>query len=339
MDPVVLPPNQLQRFYRGGRRIADLRRTGSADEYSPEEWIGSTTPVFGHDSLGITVLPDGVPLPDAIAARPETFLGPDHVRAFGPDPRLLVKLLDAGERLPVHLHPDRRFARAHLGSEFGKTEAWIIAEAEPGAAVHLGFRADVDAATVAGWVADQDTGAMLEALHEVAVAAGDVVFVPAGTPHAIGEGILIVELQEPSDLSILLEWEGFAIDGPRDGHLGLGFDVALGALDRSGWDEDRLRALARGRGDGDRAGVETLFPPEADGFFRAERIRAAPSDLPAAFSVLLVMQGRGVLHHRGGELELERGDAVLVPHGAGDCRLEGALEAVRCLPPDPAGGA
>lgn len=338
MDPVVLAPNQLRRFYRGGPRIAQLRGTGVTDEYAPEEWVGSTTPVFGSRALGITVLPDGTPLPDAIATQPEVFLGPEHVRRFGLDPRVLVKLLDAGERLPVHFHPDRAFARAHLGSGFGKTEAWIVVAASPGAAVHVGFRHDVDEATVSGWVAAQDAEAMLEALHEVEVAAGDVVYVPAGTPHAIGEGILIVELQEPSDFSILLEWEGFAIDGPRDGHLGLGFEVALGALDRTGWDAARLDALAEARAEGGRPGVETLFPPEADAFFRAERIRPAPSDLPAAFSTLIVVDGGGVLRYHGGEVALERGDAVLVPYAAGDCLIEGEMEALRCMPPDPAAG-
>ena len=58
-----------------------------------------------------------------------------------------------------------------------------------------------------------------------------MVLVPAGRLHAIGEGVLLLELQEPEDLSILLEWGGFALDGERDGHLGLGFDLALSAVD------------------------------------------------------------------------------------------------------------
>jgi mannose-6-phosphate isomerase len=337
VDPLLLAPNQLHRFYRGGARIAELRGTGVTDDYAPEEWVGSTTAVFGSDTIGITLLPDGTPLPEAISRRPEDFLGPEHVRRFGNDPRVLVKLLDAGERLPVHLHPDRAFARAHLGSEFGKTEAWVIVAADPGAAVHLGFGRDLDRETLRGWVEEQATRSMLGALHEIPVEAGDVVYVPAGIPHAIGEGILMVELQEPSDLSILLEWEGFAIDGPVEGHLGLGLDRALDAVDLSARGlRPPKAATSPARSDG-RPGVEVLFAPEADAFFRAERVRPAPSDLPAAYSLLVVIAGQGTLEHARGEMALRRGDAVLVPFSAGDCRLRGDLELLRCMPPDPAG--
>ena len=340
MDPIVLPRNQLRRFYRGGSRIAALDGADVSDDYAPEDWVGSTTPVFGSETLGISRLADGTPLADALSARAVDFLGAEHVERLGPDPRLLVKLLDAGERLPVHLHPDRSFARRHLGSEFGKTEAWVIASAEPGAVVHVAFRDDVDEETLADWVAAQATASMLGALHEIPVRANDVLFVPAGTPHAIGEGALIVELQEPTDFSILLEWEGFAIDGSNEGHLGLGFDVALQAVDRTGWDDARLSRLSSARPEKTvRPGVEVLFPAEADTFFRGERIRPAPSLLPPGFSILIVTEGDGVLHHAGGELRVERGHRVLVPFAAGECRLEGNMEVLRCMPPDPAAAA
>ena len=71
---------------------------------------------------------------------------------------------------------------------------------------------------------------MLDALNELAVSAGDAIFVPAGMPHAIGAGLLIVELQEPTDLSVLLEWDGFELT-EAEGHLELGWDRALQALD------------------------------------------------------------------------------------------------------------
>jgi mannose-6-phosphate isomerase len=251
-----------------------------------------------------------------------------------------VKLLDAGQRLPVHCHPDRAFARRHLDCPWGKTEAWVIAEvrsSEP--VVFLGFRNDIDPPVLAGWVSGQDTEAMLNAMHRFRVAVGDTVLVPAGVPHAVGEGILLVELQEPTDLSVLLEWAGFDIDGSRDGHLGLGFEVALGCVDRGGWDDAAIRALQGPRKDrgNDRPGVETLFPAEADPFFRAERVRPADaSPLPASFSILVVTGGRGHLETgSGGALDLERGATVLIPHAAGECALTGAIEAVRCLPPDP----
>ena len=91
-------------------------------------------------------------------------------------------------------------------------------------------RTSTSTPSAAGWTR-RTPRAMLAALHELPVRAGDAIFVPAGTPHAIGEGILMVELQEPTDLSITLEWDGFG-SPPRRRDLGLGWDRALQALDR-----------------------------------------------------------------------------------------------------------
>jgi mannose-6-phosphate isomerase len=306
---------------------------------APEDWVGSTTTVFGSDTEGLSLLPDGRSLREAVQADPEGFLGQSHATAYGANLALLVKLLHAGERLPVHCHPDRPFARRHLDCAWGKTEAWVIVGtqvAEP--VVHLGFREAVDPDRLAELVSAQRVEALLASLNTIPVAAGDSVLVPAGVPHAIGEGVLLVELQEPTDFSVLLEWLGFAVDGSREGHLGLGFDLALGCVDRSGWGPAELERLRGGRGPG-RTGAERLLPAEADPFFRAERLRPDPAaSLEAAFSILVVTGGSGRLETARGDLGLRRGDTVLVPFAAGPVELSGRLEAVRCLPPAPEDG-
>jgi mannose-6-phosphate isomerase len=329
--PLPLAANPIHRFYRGGTRIAALRGLAGGDDRTPEDWVGSVTSSLGSDRVGLSRLENGRTLADAIAADLEGFLGPGHLA--GRDPALLVKLLDAGERLPVHFHPDRAFARRHLGTAFGKTEGWVVVAAEGADAdVFLGLREAVELATLANWVERQDTAAMLAALNRVRAQPGDAFFVPAGTLHAIGEGLLIVELQEPSDLSVLLEWEGFEIDGPADGHLGLGFDTALEAADREPLGADQLMRLRASRVED---GVERLFPPEADAFFRAERIRPDPScPFPQGFSVLIVLDGSGRLETQAGDISLRRGATVLVPWAAGEGALEGELEVLRCLPPE-----
>jgi mannose-6-phosphate isomerase len=288
------------------------------------------TSPFGEPGVGIATLPDGSSLPDAIARDPEAYLGPEHVERFGPDVAVLIKLLDAGERLPVHLHPDDDFARAHLGSQWGKTEAWIILEAEPGATVQVGFREPVDLSTLEAWVEAQDSDALLSALNRLTVAAGDTVFVPAGTPHAIGEGILLAELQQPTDFSLLLEWKGFAPDVDA-ASLGLGMDVAFQAVDMTPWSAEDL-ARARSTRTLGRAGVETLFPEAADSFFRGERVETGAL-LEQGFAVLLVSHGSGVLRGDDWKLDIASGDAILVPYAAGPYVLEGPARALRCMPP------
>lgn len=341
--PIVLGPNQPAHFYRGGAGIASLRGIPQPSANSPEDWIGSTTEIFSRPGVGLSQLDSGETLRDAIAAAPADFLGPGHVARYGADPALLVKILDTGQRLVVHFHPDRDFAARHLGSRYGKTEAWIILESRhegnnaSAGHVYLGFKRDADPAVIRRWVAGQDTSAILDSLNKVAVVPGDTVLVPAGVPHAIGAGMTLVELQEPTDFSILLEWAGFAVDGAKEGHLGLGFDVALTALDVSGWDEHRLRALRESRPDAaQRPGVTRLLPPSADPFFRAQRVDvSAPVTFDPGYAILIVVAGDGQITHSTGSLAVRRGATILVPHSAGATTLEGDVQALRCQPPVP----
>jgi mannose-6-phosphate isomerase len=171
------------------------------------------------------------------------------------------------------------------------------------------------------------------------VSAGDSLLVPAGTPHAIGAGILLVELQEPTDFSVLMEFDAFGLGDDDSAHLGLGWERALEALDTSGWDESRLDAmLGRPRSIEGRPGAFSILPAAADPYFRAERLLPDPVvELDPGFSIVVVLRGSGVLvASDGSELAVARGGTLLVPYAAGQCRLSGELEAVRCRPADPA---
>ena len=323
---IKLPPNPIRHFYRGGPAIAELRGIDVGGDHSPEEWIGSASTLFGQRERGLSRMPDGELVRDALAADPEGWLGPAHAARFGASPALLVKLLDAGERLPVHHHPDRPFAHEHLGLDYGKTEAWIVLAAREGAEVAVGWREDVALATLRGWVDEQDHAALLGALNPLAVSAGDAIFVPAGVPHAIGDGVLITELQEPTDLSVLLEWDGFGIDDEQAATLGLGWDVALASVERTARDPSALLGPA---GDG---AVAELLPAAAHAFFSAQRVAPGGGsvELPAGFAVVIVVEGSGTL----AGLEVTRGDALLVPHAAGPIRAGGDLVALVCRPPE-----
>lgn len=326
--PIVLGPNQPSQAYPGGGRGARFRGLDPKASPEPEDWVASVTARWGQAPSGLTVLEDGRTLKDAIEADPEAFLGPDHIASYGADPFLLVKLLDSAERLVVHCHPDRGFAQEHLGCAHGKTEAWLVLEAEPGAEVYLTFRREVARRELDDWVARQDVERMLEALHRVAVEAGSAVLVPAGVPHAIGAGILLVELQEPTDFSVMLEQGHF-----QGGDLGLGFDLALDCVDRAAWSPERLGHLL-GPGLGQHGAV---LPDAATPFFRAEHLLGSANDHISGFGVLVLAQGSGELAGAflGSPLPLRRGATVLIPYAAGPMELRGDMEGIWCRPPAP----
>lgn len=332
--PVRVPENRVPDVFRGGARIDAFRhRTVRGD--GPEDWVGSLTlasegfrRALEVPLLGLSRLEDGTVLRDLVRAGPEAWLGTTRTN----DPRLLVKLLDAGERLPVHYHPSDPFAREHLGAENGKSEAWVIIDAEPGAALWLGFAQDVHRKTVRRWIENQDTLAMLDGMNRLAVKPGDVLYVPSGIPHVVGAGILLCELQQPSSMNFFLEYEDIGLQ-ERAAHLGVGWDAALDSLDLAGYADGGLASL-RPAPRLLSSGVEELLPAEASEYFQALRVQSSErvevGEL--GYAIVLALRGRGQLEWDGGSTEVSAGQTWVLPSAAGRIALSGTLEVLACLP-------
>lgn len=333
---VELDLNTPRRFYAGGARILAFRGLPAPDGFDgrrPEDWLASTTRLFAEGGDGLTRLRGGALLADALAEDPAWWLGEAHVEQHGADPGILVKLLDAGERLPVHSHPDRGFAAAHLDCAHGKTEAWLVVDAEPGARVWLGFREALTVEELTDLVAAQDER-LLAALNEVPVERGDAVLVPAGQPHAIGAGVLVVELQEPTDFSVMLEHERFGLE-PEHAWLGLARELALRSVDRGPLSPRRLLSLRTRWDVAPGAGITPALPDEASPYFRAEVLdsRGGSVEAAAGFSVLVVVDGAGTLAAASAaSLPVRAGQVVLTPYAAGALTLSGPVVALRASP-------
>lgn len=358
LQPWRLLPNRVSRFYRGGLLLDQFRGdANAADSDRPEDWIGSATRAWTPPGIARTdeglgqADVDGSPrrVVDLLASDPTAVAGPELGAVPGPTTGVLVKLLDAAIRLPVHAHPTRPFARSHLGSPFGKAEAWIVLgtraiEGEPPPHVRLGFRRDVGRDELIDWIENRRTDLLLDTIHVRETGPGDVWFVPPGTPHAIGAGVFILEIQEPTDYSIVLETAGFPID-PVDAHLGLGWDVTVNAIDRSTVDPgalDGLRGIPGGtRLEAEAGFVRSLLTPEAASrYFRAERIevngRARPFPAPR-FTIGVVVAGAGTVHVGGRGLALRRGSTFALPAAvAAAAELSSAdgdsLAVIACVP-------
>ena len=331
--PSKLPSNQFDHFYRGGNRIGALRH-GPGGPMRPEEWIGSITTRFGESEQGLSRLPDGEFLKDAISADPVSWLGQAHIDSFGLSIEVLVKLLDPDQRLPVHFHPNKAFAKQHLGLDHGKTEAWIILEAPTGAGVGLGFNQRQKKEDLLELVRNQDSAALLASLRRSEVSVGDAILVPAGVAHAIDSGIFVLELQEPTDLSALLEWEGFAVDGNKDGHLGLGFETVTDALLLDPLSDSEFDALVL-RNSLSGGVLRSILPIKADGYFRAH-LAPGIGDFESGFAIGLVLDGAGEITFASAPaMQVNKGDALVIPHAAGSYSITGA-NVIICRPPSAA---
>ena len=331
MQPIGLGSNQPKdRFYRGGARIADFRGEEHEEEFQPEDWVASCTEVAGEPGVGLTRLPDGRLLRDAIAESAEQWLGPEHHGVFGTSTELLTKLLDAGERLPVHVHPDDAFAQECLGGHCGKAEAWLFLT---DSSAHLGLLPGTTQDEIHRMIAEGESETAVARMHRIEVRAGDVVYCPPGVPHAIGEGSFLVEIQQPSDLSIFLEWRSFPLPGGAGGHLGVSDEQAAGIV-QSGMEASDVDALRtadhRTRGD-------LLHGAEAP--FRLERLGDG-DPVEQGYSVLFCLEGSGELATSGNvPLPLAAGSTILIPWAAGEGTLRGddGLEVVIARPPRPSG--
>jgi mannose-6-phosphate isomerase len=350
-----LLPTRVRRNYTGGA-LLEAWRGGAAgrDGDEPEDWIASTTEARNPGQSfrareGITRvrLPGGreSDLRAEIGRDPEYFLGPAAAGAGGREIGFLAKLLDAATRLHVQVHPTAAFAQRHLGMPHGKLETYVILGARPHCepCLWLGFN---EAPSRAEWrriIAEQDLPAMHARLNRVAIAPGEVWLVPGGRPHAIGEGVLMLEVMEPSDLVVRCE---FARDGvvvpPEARYMGRDLDFCLEVFEYESHSPEDVRARFR---------LGPRIVAEAEGWLDEELVGRAHTDcfvvrrlrattggrIPEAgrFRVLLIMAGAGRLAGGGGWLPLRQGTCVALPAGAAECRLEpargGALEAVLCI--------
>lgn len=313
----------MQHFYRGGDRLAVLRGAEVISDHQPEEWLASTTHRFGEPGIGLSRTERGTLLRELVTADPEAWVGTSDAAAG--DVGVLVKLLDARQRLPVHVHPDRAFATTHLDCPYGKTEAWFVLETEPGCAFYLGWRHPVARDELDRRRDAQDGEWMLDHMNRIEAEPGMGVVVPAGTVHAIDGGIFVAEVQEPTDFSILLEWS-VTTSTREESHLDLGFDTVMPAVSTDAFGPDLLAQVVTRAGAPSRF-VEPVLASAADPFFRLRQTvataSAASDPVEAGFAVVLVTDGSGRLVGARGDTLVVRGEVYAVPHAFGTWHVEG----------------
>ncbi len=207
----------------GGRNLETKLGRDIPDGIVAESWE-----ISGHPTSPTTV--DDGPMAGKTLVEVLDELGTDLVGSHaqpmlerGKFP-LLIKVLDANKPLSVQVHPDDEYAGKHENGELGKTEMWHILHAEPGAYLIYGLKPDV---TRESFREALEAGELEKCLHKLPVQAGDSVFIPAGSLHAIMDGILLAEIQQNSDTTYrVYDWNRVGADGkPRPLHVDKALDV------------------------------------------------------------------------------------------------------------------
>lgn len=355
--PFYLYPNRVKRTYEGGMLLEKFRRYEKpVDGWFPEDWVGSTslarcgvTPTEGYSYVRVTERE--ITLRRLIEDSPEAILGAGHVAKFGSNSSLLVKLLDSRTRLRIQVHPSRRLARQLLGSDYGKTEAWIVLDTRrvntETPYLLLGFKEGITRSDFEKAVMKQNSTRLAEMLHRVPVRPGDVFFVESGTPHAIGPGVFMVEVQEPSDHTIYVEPSGddLLAEGSAN-NLGLGWDDAFRCFNYEGLTLDEVAKRWKKQPTSIQQGEYgekhmLLGCPQVSKYFRAYRlvVNRTLRSLYREYHIAVVTQGKGLFTNDYGDLPVESGDALFIPAAVGEHTWQNAsidgspLEVITCHPP------
>ena len=280
----------------GGTRLRNFGKSLSSP-HTGESWELSAHP-NGECSVY------GLPLSKAFAQYGQALAG--RLAARGDFP-LLIKLIDARETLSVQVHPDDALAEKLFGEPYGKTEAWVILDAPPGATLILGT--DTDSSGMRAAIAE---GHMDEHLKRIPVKAGDCIYIPAGTVHAIEKGILLYEVQQSSDRTFrLYAWGRDAALHIEESLLAMEIPVQGAGLIRPkqipAKGGECLRLIECPAFTLDRLHVRHIMEETADG----SRFYAYTALTP------------GELRHPECTIQYNMGDTILIPASAGRYTLHG----------------
>jgi len=283
----------------GGSRIPKLYHRTQPDGICAESWEISTHPD------GATTIVNG-----PLAGKTLGELLPEHqtemlgTRVKGDDFPLLIKLIDAREKLSVQVHPNDANAAATGGDP--KTEMWYFLEGDSSGKIYCGLKPGIGKEDFLKAVEDKT---FTDILQPVPVQKGAAVFVPGGRVHAIGSGCLILEIQQNSNATYrLYDWGRTGADGrPRDLHI----DKALRVID---WENN----------DDPRCEINGTTIKSCDYFqldrFELDAGRIFPT-LGKSFHALFIPEGSGIIHWDGGEEELSAGQSWLIPAGLGEYEI------------------
>lgn len=350
--PWRLKTNKIQYLIKGGELLKTFFEYEDKDNLCSQAWIASTvtSAVNGAEGLSMVETEEGeFFLKDLIEANPKQTLGTDHMARWKTSMGVLIKVLNSRDRLLVQAHPDAEKAKKYFHSDFGKTESWYVLdldEKEKSHCIYAGFKPGVTREGFRHLIEVQDTAGILDCLYRFEIQKGQVILIPAGLPHALGAGSLIVEIQEPVDLT--LRAERILPDGrvlPEESlHSGIGLEGLLDCFDFTSRTREQTEEkiyIAPWKKTESQSACEEILIGAAATCFGMNRIflngneRQTYEKENGAFTVVLVTKGKGKIKTGSGFLPLKKGTEVWLSHEIRKYCYEtdAELEVVECYPP------
>ena len=231
--PIRFTPLLKERIW-GGKTLLANAKQGKAKKIDATQPYGESwelSAVKGDESVVANGFLKRNNIEEIIEVYMGNLIGDKIYEKYGLTFPLLIKSLDCHDVLSVQVHPDDELA-AERHNSYGKTEMWYIVDAEPGAFIYIGFnRKDI---TREEYIAAINEGRLPELLNKVEVKPGDTFFIPAGTIHALGKGVVVLEIQQTSDVTYrVYDWDRVDDNGnPRELHTALAVDAIDFASDK-----------------------------------------------------------------------------------------------------------
>lgn len=334
MSPIIkFSANRVWRTYQGGKQLDAIEgKQDPQDSSFPEDWIGSTVEAknIGRENIseGLASITnaDGqsVPFRDVVQAEPTRLLGEHSGTTRSLEDIPLVKYLDSATRLHFQAHPTRAFAQQRLNSPRGKTEAYVILETRDDVSdpyIYAGFQRPPSRETLKAWIEDQNIEAIEACFDRIPVKPGDVFLIPGGRPHALGEGILMLEVMEPSDLAVRFEFERCGYQIPEQARfMGRDIETALDVFNFEPVPPEQVDAQFRCHpkmlsSNADDNLLEELVGPDQTSCFSIRRatVQNAFPRSEDAFFIGVVVQGSGSLETDGYVTPLKQWDRFFCP--------------------------
>lgn len=354
--PIKLDSSRAWRTYIGGSRIDAIHGLPDVgDTQFPEDWIMSTVAArnvgredYPNEGMSI-VSGTQTSLKELIDGDPCATLGAAHHEKLGSTTGVLVKLIDAGERLTLQAHPSKEKAMKLFHSPFGKTECWhIVGGREINGekpCIYMGFKPGITREQWKDIFDRQDIPAMLGCLHRFDVQPGETYLIRGGVPHAIGAGCLLVEIQEPTDYTVRTERVTPAGLHIADFmlHQGLGFERMFDTFEYDGIEKDEAYNSwcipPKTLEDNENCTLREIIGYGETPCFKLYRydIRSACTVEPnGSFCGLYFLGGTGRLTAEGCAYDVRGGDQFFVPASAGRFTMESdgdTLTVFRCFGP------